>query len=148
MTTIDIGERIDLKPYYENLTRRDFLRLSGAAAGSLSLSGLIERFSGLSDETGLLSTVSANYPGQKSGSGTAKITKTVKDNGITHSARTEERHTEGGDSGGPWVDDDDYYLGILHGANYLGDGYDVVAVAGPVFDAVNVKLYHSGDPTK
>lgn len=43
MSTIPIGECIDLRPYYENLSRRDFLKLgSGAVAGSLGLSTPIE----------------------------------------------------------------------------------------------------------
>lgn len=102
-------------------------------------------FSGLSDATGLLSSVSATTYGQASSSESGDITKTVKSGSLLYEARTEQQVTQGGDSGGPWVDDDDYYLGITHGSSL---NFSVISVAGTLFDALNIKLYNSGGPTK
>lgn len=103
-------------------------------------------FSGLSNEASgwFAPKVSANHYGATSGKVSAKIDHTHKEDavGIMYSAHTETRVTDYGDSGGPWVDDDGYFLGHHYGIDHPDSytTYSVVSVAGPTFDEVNVTL--------
>lgn len=111
-------------------------------------------FSGLSNATS--GWWDPNIPGNFYGATSGKVedpiddTHTQVDAGIEYAAHSEHEVTQGGDSGGPWVDDDGYMVGHHHGRNTgWWDGWSIIAVAGPTFDAVNVTLDpNSGDPTK
>ncbi|MFW5950315.1 MAG: hypothetical protein ACOCR6_03070, partial [archaeon] len=51
MSQIDNGEEIDLRGYYDKISRREFLKVSGlAASGALSLPTLVERTYGAKPE--------------------------------------------------------------------------------------------------
>lgn len=108
-------------------------------------------FSGLTDATSLFSTLSANFYGQESGKVTdAAVSHTHKDDhGCDYTAHTENEVTNDGDSGGPWVDDDGYFIGKLWGADCDWTCYSILTVAGKTFDEVNVTLDDdSSDDTK
>jgi len=50
MSGLDNGEEIDLRPYYENLSRRDFLKTSGFATAAFTVPSFVKRTYGAEPE--------------------------------------------------------------------------------------------------
>ncbi|MEF8830380.1 MAG: hypothetical protein V5A23_02450 [Halobacteriales archaeon] len=108
-------------------------------------------FDGLSDQTGWLNSVDFRLYGQKSGKVEGKVDKTKKDGLLgDRLAHTEKERTKSGDSGGPYVDTDDYFIGHHLGINCGAfTCWSVLSVAGPTFNRVNLTLDpNSDDQTK
>jgi len=60
---------------------------------------------------------------------------------VSHQVNFRQNKANGGDSGAPWVDDDNKLIGIHHG-NYVADECDDCAsVADQALDSVGVTLY-------
>jgi len=113
------------------------------------------KFAGLADKVGQTDdgdsvsdgdTVSVDHYGATSGHISDKCNNTKRTGQIEYQADMVHHYTDGGDSGGPWVDDNGKLLGVHHGYDYDSDlfgGYtewSTAAVGRPALDAVGVSL--------
>jgi len=97
-------------------------------------------FHGLADELYNNGPVSCSLSGVNSCTTSNKAVETRSGGYLSyHQVEMDERNAGGGDSGGPWVDDDNKLVAV-HNAEY--NGTDVGTAGKQALDSVNAQLYY------